>query len=203
MGLMAATRHSAHRLALIWYFWTVFATLTSRSLRACSAGRGRLSACDQRFDLLFSVGVATFPGELANERLPDLRIIPTTWRPHWSKKDDWTSLHELLVAGTADEVTGRQRSPFSNRLVLTDQSFVDPDKLESVNISHSFRGRDLSHAVLNRADLRKADFTGSMLNSASFFGSKLEDALFECAERGTGTSTEVHDKECGSTTVAR
>jgi uncharacterized protein YjbI with pentapeptide repeats len=183
-------------LALIWHFWTRIHNVNGPSVaRMLSRPWPIVGVTTSILIILFSVGVATFPGELANERLPDIRIIPTTWRPHWSKKDDWTSLHELLVAGTADEVSGRPRSPFSNRLVLTDQSFVDPEKLESVNISHSFRGRDLSHAVLNRADLRKADFTGSMLNGASFFGSNLEDALFECAERGTGTSTEIDDKE--------
>ena len=88
----------------------------------------------------FSVGVATFPGELANEHVPHFRVIPAAWKPHWSKAEDWKSLHELVFAGTADEVSGRQRALFSNRLVLTDQSFVDPDKLDNVEVSHSVSG---------------------------------------------------------------
>jgi Pentapeptide repeats (8 copies) len=75
-------------------------------------------------------------------------------------------LHQMLFAGEPDEVTGRPLSWFSNRLVLTDQSFVDPDKPDKVDVSRSFRGRDLRFAVLSRADLRKADFTGARLNRA-------------------------------------
>jgi uncharacterized protein YjbI with pentapeptide repeats len=183
-------------LAVIWYFWKrvrndnepIVSRVLSKAWPIFGAGA---IACV----FLFSVGVATFPGEQADEHVPAIRLIPTTWRPHWSKKDDWTSLHELLFAGAADEVSGRPRSLFSNRLVLTDQSFVDPDKLDNIEISRSFRGRDLSHAVLNRADLRKADFTGAMLNRASFVGSKLQGAQFGCAERGTGTDTETDDTE--------
>jgi uncharacterized protein YjbI with pentapeptide repeats len=66
------------------------------------------------------------------------------------------------VVGEIDEVNGRPLSIFSNRLVLTDQSLVDPEKLDKVGVSRSLRGRDLSGAVLNRADLRKADFTGAL-----------------------------------------
>jgi uncharacterized protein YjbI with pentapeptide repeats len=183
-------------LAMIWYFLKrvrsdnepIIARAPSRAWPIVGAAT---SACV----LLFSIGVATFPGERTNEHVPHIRVIPTTWRPHWSKTDDWKSLHELLFAGTADEVSGRPRSLFSNRLVLTDQSFVDPDKLNNIEISHSFRGRDLSHAVLNRADLRKADFTGAMLNGASLLSSKLQDAQFGCGERGTNTDTETDDKE--------
>jgi uncharacterized protein YjbI with pentapeptide repeats len=183
-------------LAVIWYFFKrvrndnepIVARVLGKAWPIVGAGA---SVCV----FLFSVGVATFPGERPDEHVPAIRLIPTTWRPHWSKKDDWTSLHELLFAGAADEVSGRPRSLFSNRLVLTDQSFVDPDKLDNIEISRSFRGRDLSHAVLNRADLRKADFTGAMLNGASFVGSKLQDARFGCANRGTNTDTETDDKE--------
>ena len=168
-------------LAVIWYFWKrvrsdnqpIVARVPSKAWPIFGAAA---SVCV----FLLSVGVATFPGERADEHIPDIRIIPTTWRPHWSKKDDWISLHDLLFAGEADEVSGRARSLFSNRLVLTDQTFVDPDKLDNIDVSHSFRGRDLRHAVLNGADLRKADFTGAMLNGAGFWGSKLQNARFDC-----------------------
>jgi uncharacterized protein YjbI with pentapeptide repeats len=182
-------------LAVIWYFWKrvrndnepIVARVPGKVWPIVGAAA---SVCV----FLLSVGVATFPGERADEHVPAVRFIPTTWRPHWSEKDDWTSLHELLFAGAADEVIGRPFSLFSNRLVLTDQSFVDPDKLDNIEISHSFRGRDLSHAVLNRSDLRKADFTGAMLNNASFFNSNLQDAQFGCAYRETKTGTETDDK---------
>ena len=169
-------------LAVIWYFWKRLRS-DNEPIVARVPGKAWpiLGAAVSVCVFLLSVGVATFPGERADEHVPDIRIIPTTWRPYWSKKDDWISLHDLLFAGEADEVSGRPRSLFSNRLVLTDQTFVDPDKLDKIDISHSFRGRDLSHAVLNGADLRKADFTGAMLNRARFYGSKLQDAQFDCA----------------------
>jgi uncharacterized protein YjbI with pentapeptide repeats len=182
-------------LAVIWYFGKRVRSdnepIVARVGQAWPIVGAAASVCV----VLLSVGVATFPGERADEHVPDIRFIPTTWRPHWSKKEDWTSLHDLLFAGAADEVTGRPRSLFSNRLVLTDQSFVDPDELDNVEISRSLRGRDLRHAVLNRADLRKADFTGAMLNGASFLMSKLQNARFGCANRGTNTDTETDDKE--------
>jgi len=183
-------------LAIIWYFLKRVRTDNEPIVvRAPGKAWPIVGAATSACVVLFSVGVATFPGERANEHVPDVRVIPTNWGPHWSKKDDWTSLHELLFAGTADEVSGRPRSLFSNRLVLTDQSFVDPGKLDNIEVSHSFRGRDLSHAVLNRADLRKADFTGAMLNGALFLWSKLQEARFGCAERGANTDTETDDKE--------
>src|SRR5262249_1844176 len=90
-------------------------------------------------------------------------------------------LRETLFAGEVDEVSGRPRSLFSNRLVVTDQIFVDPEKVDKIEVSHSFRGRDLRQAVLTRVDLRKADFTGAMLNGASLEGAKLQNARFGCA----------------------
>jgi uncharacterized protein YjbI with pentapeptide repeats len=106
----------------------------------------------------FSIFFATFPGESGNEHFSALPF------------------RETLFAGDADEITGRPRGLFSDRLVLTDQSFVDADKIEKLEVSHSFRGRDLRQAVLNRADLRKADFTGAILNAARVQGAKLQGA---------------------------
>jgi uncharacterized protein YjbI with pentapeptide repeats len=183
-------------LALIWYFWKRVRS-DNESILTPVAGKGWLivgvtgSVCV----FLFSTGVATFPNEWTDDHVPHIRVVPAAWPPHWSKPDDWNSLHELLFAGAADEVSGRPRSLFSNRLVLIDQSFVDPDKLDNIEVSRSFRGRDLSHAVFNRADLRKADFTGAMLNGALFFSSNLQEANFGCALRGTNTDTETDSKE--------
>ena len=174
-------------LAVIWYFWVRLRSDDDPILRhvprtAWMYLGGIISFCV----VIFSVYLATFPGEWVDQYLPGLPV-PTTWRPHWSEKDDWTSLQDLLFKGaTIDEVSGRPRSVFSNRLILTDQSFVvDPDKLDKVEVNHSFRGRDLRQAVLNRADLRKADFTGAMLNGASFQFAKLQNARFSCESRGT------------------
>jgi uncharacterized protein YjbI with pentapeptide repeats len=114
-----------------------------------------------------------------------ISTYPDEWLDRTFKSAPITStFHRLLFAGEPDEVTGRPSSWFSNRLVLTDQSFVDPDKLEKQTVSYSFRGRDLNYAVLNRADLRKADFTGAKLNQAALQLTKLQAARFRCAETG-------------------
>ena len=84
--------------------------------------------------------MATYPGEWAD----DYR------RKVLSDVTGWKALHDWLFAGEVDEVSGKPRSLFSNRLVLTDQSFVDSEKLDKVEVSRSFRGRDLRGAVLNR-----------------------------------------------------
>ena len=65
-------------------------------------------------------------------------------------------LHQILFGGPPNQVESRARSWFSDRLVLTDQSFVDADKVEKVAITRSLRGRDLTQAVLNGSDLRKS-----------------------------------------------
>jgi hypothetical protein len=155
-------------LVVIWYYWnnvrvaddSIVPFVKNSMWLAVGAV---LSICV----VVFSICLATFPGELADEYLPSARIIPTKWWPRWSFERDWTSLHVLFFAGAADEITGQPRSLFSNRLVLLDRPFVDPDKIDKVTVSVSLRGRDLKEAVLNRSDLRKADFTGANLDGAS------------------------------------
>jgi uncharacterized protein YjbI with pentapeptide repeats len=94
-----------------------------------------------------------------------------------------SSLQELLFEGDVDRVSGRPRSVFSNRLVLTNQSFVvDPEKLDKITVSHFFNGRDLRLAVLNLADLRKADFTGAQLQDASLDRAQLQGARLDQAQ---------------------
>jgi uncharacterized protein YjbI with pentapeptide repeats len=169
-------------LGVIWYFWIQVRSDDDPMVnRARGKGwmcfGGGISFCV----VIFSTYLAVFPGEWLDEHLPELRYVPTTWRPHWSKNEDWTSLAELLFRGQIDDVSGRPRSMFSNRLVLIGQNFiVDPNKLGQVEFSHSFRGRDLRGAVLNRADLRKADFSGAMLTGSQFDGANLRNALFGC-----------------------
>jgi uncharacterized protein YjbI with pentapeptide repeats len=122
--------------------------------------------------VLFSWTLATFPGELV-DRSSSLSLI--SWRPSWS------ALHEVLFGGEPDPWTGRPNGLFLNRLVLTDQSFVDTDTFGELGVKHSFRGRDLRFAVLLRADLRKADFTGAALTQAVLSFAKLQNARFGCA----------------------
>ena len=173
-------------LAVIWYFWNrvrseddpIIPRIPNKGWRFVGAV---LSVCGV---FIFSVCIATFPGEWLDQHLPVVRCVPRAWWPHWSSEDDWTSLQELLFAGAPDEVSGQPSSWFSNRLILTDQSFVDLDKLDKATVSRSLRGRDLRQAVLNRTDLRKADFTGAMLDGASFKMAELQSANFSCATPG-------------------
>jgi uncharacterized protein YjbI with pentapeptide repeats len=170
-------------LALIWYFWIRLRSddepigWVPRKAKMYLGGAGTLCV------VIFSIYLATFPGEWMDEYLPYKFYVPTTWRPHWSEEDDWMSLYALLFKGAVDEVSGRPRSVFSNRLVLTNQSFiVDPEKLDKITVSHFFRGRDLRLVVLNFADLRKADFTGAQLQGASLEGAQLQGASLKGAQ---------------------
>jgi uncharacterized protein YjbI with pentapeptide repeats len=98
----------------------------------------------------------------------------------------WTSPHQLLVAGEVNYVTGRPQSLWSNVLVLPNFELGDRVKFDAqgkVAISSdalSLRGRSLEGAVLVRAHLRKADFTGAFLAGANFRRADLREANFEC-----------------------
>src|SRR5262249_23035440 len=139
-----------------------------RKVWMCLGGAGTLCV------VIFSTYLASFPGEWIKTHLPEL-----------------SSLQALLFEGDVDVVgrrlvsnrlvltvvSGRPQSFFSNRLVLLDQSFVvDPEKLDKITVSHSFRGRDLRLAVLRQTDLRKADFTGAQLQGAWLGGAQLQGA---------------------------
>ena len=116
--------------------------------------------------VIFSIYLATFSGEWLKTHLPELRYIPTTWRPHRSE-NDWTSLQALLFEGNVDYVSRRPQSVFSNRLVLDGQSFVvDPEKLDKITVSRSFRGRDLRLAMGNELNIRGLARCHPRLNSS-------------------------------------
>jgi len=144
-------------LALIWYFWIHLRSVDDpikgvwRKAWIYLGGAGTLCV------VIFSTYLATFPGEWMKTHLPEP-----------------SELQALLFEGNVDRMRGRPQSVFSNRLVLTNQSFiVDPEKL----VTHSFRGRDLRLAVLNFSDLRKADFSGAQLQGARLSG-ELQGASF-------------------------
>src|SRR5262249_22690068 len=124
--------------------------------------------------LIFSVYLATFPGEWLKTLLPELRLIPTT--------DNWISLQAFLFEGDVDLESGRPLSVFSNRLVLNNQSIVDPEKLDKITVSRSFRTRDLRLAVFQWVDLRKADFTAAQLEGATLDGVQLQGASLDGAQ---------------------
>jgi uncharacterized protein YjbI with pentapeptide repeats len=153
-------------LAVVWFFWAQLRSddepigWAPRKSKMYLGGAGTLCV------LIFSIYLASFPGEWMKTHLPQL-----------------SSLQAVLFEGDVDPVTGRPLSLFSNRLVLTDQSFViDPEKLDKIAVSRSFRGRDLRSAVLHLTDLRKADFAGAQLQGASLGLAQLQGALLNLAQ---------------------
>src|ERR1700722_2319333 len=101
-------------LVIIWYFWDrVRSRDKSFFSHVPSETWQMIGAAGSFFVLLFSVSLASFPGESIDEH---------SW------------LHDFLFVGEIDEVSGLSGSWFSNRLVLTDRSFVDPEKLDKIEI---------------------------------------------------------------------
>jgi uncharacterized protein YjbI with pentapeptide repeats len=133
------------------------------------AGRGTVAvaAIASLIPILLVFTISTFPDEWLDNRFRSVPVL--------------AKIHELLFAGVPD-LDLRRPGWFSNRLILTDQSFVDADKLNKVDVSHSFRERDLNDAVLSGADVRKADFTRARLQGAIFEGARLQGAIFNKAE---------------------
>jgi uncharacterized protein YjbI with pentapeptide repeats len=173
-------------LILLFYFWPRFwsARIERRGARRqFTAYLPYAAACAVLF---FSLVVASFPSERIIGLLPNVHIIPTTLKPEWSSSADWSSPHKILFQGKPNRATGTSSSVFSSYLILSDQTFVDPDKLPQIRISRSFRGRDLRDAILDRSDLRKADFSAANLDGASLSGTLLQDAKFSCAETISG-----------------
>ena len=187
-------------LALVWYFWPRIRS-NDQPIQLRRRLLNLVGVLASFYVVIFTVSIASFPGEWIDKHLPAVRVIPTTWLylkqansnsdsekdsdksppierhlPGWPSPNNWTSLHEWLFGGEVNEVSGKPSSFFSYRLVLTDQNFIDSEK------RHSFRGRDLRQAVFDWADLRNSDFSGAMLNGASFYRSNLQNAHFDCAD---------------------
>jgi uncharacterized protein YjbI with pentapeptide repeats len=105
----------------------------------------------------------------------------------------WISLHQLLVGGAIDQVSGKPTSLWSNRLVLPDLDVIDHAKLDSeakvtaVRVTRSLRGRHLEGAVITSANLRKVDFIGAHLQSAHLDGVDLREATL-CETRSDSES---------------
>jgi hypothetical protein len=185
-------------LALLWILWPSIARgeiapLAGKDLKRAKVLTWMLAST---LPVLLVCAVATFPGEWLEENLPSLPLIPpntgivqSKYRDDWNQPK-WISLHELLVAGDVNYVTGRPRSLWSNVLVLPNFELGDRvkfDALGRIAISSdtaSLRGRSLEGAVLVHAHLRKADFTGAQLKGANFVGADLQEANFGCGRVG-------------------
>lgn len=164
-------------IVLIWFFW--------RSYRPSEKRRGatfwRIAAgCAATIAVLFSVFLATFPGEALYRNLVARDIDAVV---SFVTRDSDVSASRFLFEGDVDGVTGRPTSLFANRLILPGEHFYDQAKHEKAQVSISLRGRDLRGAILQRADLRLADFTGASLLDASFVGAQLQKANFGCAAK--------------------
>ena len=91
----------------------------------------------------------------------------------------------ILFEGDVDEVQQTLDSPLSRRLVLLDGAdLVDDNAYLDAKTSINLRGRDLTHAILYRADLRKADLRAARLNGANLRQADLQGAWFECVDKG-------------------
>jgi uncharacterized protein YjbI with pentapeptide repeats len=106
----------------------------------------------------------------------------------------------MLFEPNVDYVAGAPRGFLSNTIVLPefapDRKSTDEEAIRKLDeseaklkageyrILHSFRGRDLAHAILPRADLRRSDFTGANLDRANLDGASLQRSRFNCADRG-------------------
>jgi uncharacterized protein YjbI with pentapeptide repeats len=140
--------------------------------------------------LWFSIVVATIPGEWQETALAGLD------RPRWriaymeddKEKTKLVSTHDLLFAGDVNPTTRRRNSLFSNTLVLPGFNLYaalnidDPKKLAWKEHLFDLRARHLEQAVLDGADLTKADFTGAFLQGASLDYTQLQGASFDRAE---------------------
>ena len=183
-------------LVLLWKLWPRIARGDAAGLRLSDFKRLTVRAwlLVSILPVLLVVTIATFPGEWLEETLPPVRFIPTTWAA-WTLPSveaiqtagsGWVTLHDLLVAGQVNYVTGRPHSLLSNVLVLPnfevgDRVKFDPEgKIAISSNSVSLRGRSLEGAVLVGAHLRNADFTGASLARANFREADLREAKFEC-----------------------
>ena len=163
-------------VALLWVFWP-------RIIRPGAHGRTgniALLALDivaGSLLVIFAFFIATFPGEPHDKNF----LAKAAWIPvkkslksdmatnsEMAKEDAvWTpvSPYELLFLGAVNEVTGTRNSFWSNTLVLSNEDFVDDETLDKKKeITMPLRGRDLRGAMLVHTDLRKADFTGAILD---------------------------------------
>ena len=165
-----------------------------------------LTACLVPLLLVFTI--ATFPGEWLDSNLPSLPLVPTylpstdspdqtqpslveRWRRvvDFAKSMEWTSLHDLLVAGDVDLIARKPTSLWSNRLVLpgidvTDHAtFDNGEKSEASRETLSLRGRLLEGAVLIDSNLRKVDLTAARLQGANLARADLRGAELSCASR--------------------
>jgi hypothetical protein len=186
-------------ILLLWMFWPSIARGQAKWISWHDLQRWKIRTLllASLVPLLLVFTIATFPGEWLNRNLPSLRLVPTKWPELNSKYGvdvivrsmEWTSLHDLLVAGDVDLLACKPTSLWSNRLVLPGIDVIDHAKFNSeekiavLRETLSLRGRRLEGAVLIGSGLRKVDLTGARLTVANLESADLRDAKISCAER--------------------
>lgn len=136
--------------------------------------------------LVFSVAVATIPGEWIDRALGSVEAVaaPVPYQGLGSvtrnlppgargRQAFWPTA--VLLEGEVDDWTRRATSVFSRNLIVMDEDLV-PDREGSRETSFSLRGRDLNHASFDRSDLSRVDFTDSSLKGASLAEASLDGA---------------------------
>src|SRR4051794_8754340 len=127
-------------LILIWIIWPSVA----RSVRfRWGRTRTAIALLCTSLPLLLMFTVATFPGEGLHGEWAGPRIVPTlfakidwTWPGTWEDTKPVT-LHKFLVGGEVDDVAQRQKSWWSNRLVLPGVDLREHPKFDTKEKSES------------------------------------------------------------------
>jgi len=128
--------------------------------------------------VVFSLAIATLPGERLDRALADIGPSVTVAAPSGDPRDN----REVFLPtawffeGVVDPATGRSESPFQRNLVVMDQDLVNDQALAPGDTSLALRYRDFRYARLDRSDLKQADLTGSDLTGASLRGTELRGA---------------------------
>jgi uncharacterized protein YjbI with pentapeptide repeats len=145
-------------IVLLWILWPSIALgeTTPRRWNGYLRIKVRASLLVTILPFLLIAAIATFPGEWLESKL--------------RRMQGRAMLHELLVAGPVNYVTGKPQSWWSNVLVVP--NFQGGER------ALSLRGRSLEGAVLDGANLRNADFTGASLAGAKFTLADLREARF-------------------------
>jgi len=146
--------------------------------------------------LFFSICVVTFPGEWIDRQLS--KINPLSIKVGQAKVDESGKLSQSSVfmptayffadtGYTVDEFKGL----FHRNLIVVDEDLVTDQQSVSDDVTISLRGRNLRFANLSRSDLRKADFTNTLLEDAILQGTILRQAKFGCRELQEETITDA------------
>jgi uncharacterized protein YjbI with pentapeptide repeats len=143
-------------LMLVWSLWPPLESGPRARVAIHLARLGGVAVV-----MYFSALVATMPGERLDRAGGDL------------------ALKRLLFDGEVDAVTRHASSLFARRLILYGEDVVpEADAaLATVERTRSLRGRDLSFAVFDGADLRRVDFTGAILAGAEMRAARLNNAI--------------------------